>query len=108
MVNTKETEGSVPSETKRTYLEKDSETQENLTKLSPKEISNNRTQLLQERLRTLQSRIDVARLDFKKQVEGLRMRMEHLNTNLTTIQGDMKMRDPVKTRNVHENEARNV
>lgn len=106
MVNTMETEGSVPSETKRTYLEKDSETQENLKKLSPKEY--NRTQVLQERLRTLQSRIDVARLDFKKQVEGLRMRMEHLNTNLTTIQGDMKMRDPVKTRNVHENEARNV
>lgn len=105
MVNTKETEGSVPSETKQTHQEKDSETQEHLTKRSSKEISTNGTQELQERLRTLQSRIDVVRLDFKKQVEGLRMRMEHLNTNLTTIQGDMKI-DPNKNQNVHENEVR--
>ena len=61
-----------------------------------KDIHN--TTHLQERLKTL------VRSDFKKQVEGLRMRMENVNTNLKTVQGNMGIDSP-KTGIVHEIEA---
>lgn len=89
MVNTKE---SVPTEAKQNDQEKDNDKKDHMPERSSKEI-NNTTQELSERLKTLQSRIDAVRLDFKKQVEGLRMRMEHVNKNLKTVQGDMRV-DP--------------
>lgn len=67
-----------------------------------KDIHN--TTHLRERLKTLESRIEVVRSDFKKQVEGLRMRMENVNTDLKTVEGNMGINSP-KTGIVHENEA---
>ena len=100
MVNVKE------SSSKEARKSEDKGKSDDLTEEHPeknyKGIHN--TTHLQERLKTLESRIEVVRSDFKKQVEGLRMRMENVNTNLKTVQGNMGMDSP-KTGIVHEIEA---
>lgn len=61
----------------------------------------NTTTHLQERLKSLESRIRVVKSDFKTQVEGLRSRMEHLKTNLKSVHGDMDVNSK-KIRNDNE------
>lgn len=77
-------------EGKKTNDEEKCDVKERHSLKSSKEISST-TQNLQERLKTLESRIEVVRLDFKKQVEGLRARMENINTNVKTVQGEMRI-----------------
>lgn len=60
-------------------------------KLSKSSRDFNTTTHLQERLKTLESRIKMVKSDFKAQVEGLRSRMEHLKTDLKTVHGDLDM-----------------
>lgn len=61
----------------------------------------NTTTHLQERLKTLETRIKAVKFDFKAQVEGLRSRMDHLKTDLKTVHGDLEMNSK-KTRNDNE------
>ena len=56
---------------------------------------------LEQRLQTLDSKIKVARSDFKAQLQGLRERLEHLKTSLKTVEVELKI-DTEKMNNVGE------
>lgn len=99
MVNAKE---SISQEATKTEDDKKGVVEEEEPLKNSKDVNN--TTYLQERLKTLESRIKVVRSNFKAQVDCLRARMEHVNTNLKTVQGELKI-DSKKTETVDENEA---
>lgn len=99
MVNAKE---SISQEAKQSEDNEIGAVKEELSLKNSKDF-NNPTHF-QERLKTLESRIKVVRSDFKAQVECLRARMEHLNSNVKTVQGELKINSK-KTEIVDKNEG---